>query len=159
MAHVVLTTDVKSFSKTQFAAATTPGDEQRYITTTRPTGERVIGTSLNYLKIKPYSDGGDPAAVYVWGWSFWPDAMAWIPQLLCSFSATFDSQSTTLPNGDVAYEMATATKVTGDVKIYSGVATTGSGGFVMVDTVGCQFVEFEVVDANEPQIYMFTAGL
>lgn len=159
MAHVVLTTDVKSFSKTQFTAATTPGDEQRYITTTRPVGEKVIGTSLNYLKLKLYSSATDTEVVYVWGWSFWPDAMAWVPQLLCSFTATFDATSTTLPNGTVAYEMSNATKITGDMKIYSGISTVDSGGFVMFDTVGCQFVEIEVVDAAEPSLYALTAGL
>lgn len=159
MAHVTLTTDVKSFSKTRFTASQTPGSQQRYITTTRPSSGKVIGTSLNYLKLKLYSAATDTEIFYVWGWSFWPDAMAWVPQLLCSFTATFDNTSTTLPTGEVVYEMSNATKITGDVKIYSGISTVDSGAFVMIDTVGCQFVEFEVVDANGPDIHAFTAGL
>ena len=161
MAHVVLTTDVKSFAKTQFQTNDELEGLERSITTTRPNdaNSTVIGTSLNYMKIKLFSEDAVSKPFYVWGWSFWPDAMAWVPQLLCSFTGTMNATSSTLPDGTVVYEMATATKLTGDVKIYSGTGTTKSGAFVMVDTVGCQFLEITSYDLSQPVIHVFTSGL
>jgi len=162
MSHVTLTTDVKSFSKSSFSLSDTPGTESRIIQATRPTDSAsvVIGTSLNYMKLKLYQSTATTETVYVWGWSFWPTVMAWVPQLLCSFTMTPNASSSVIPSVGTVYEMASATKITGDVKIYNGIASTGVGAFVMVDTVGCQFLEVTTgSDAATPTMHVFSAGL
>jgi|688.fasta_scaffold16103_21 hypothetical protein len=162
MAHVTLTTDVKSFALTSFEISDAAGNEVRIVQTTRPTdnSSTVIGTSLNYLKLKFYSSASSNESIFVWGWSFWPDQMAWVPQLLCSFTMVPNGSTSTVPGVGTVYEMVNATKLTGDVKIYAGVGATSNGGFVLVDTLGCQFVEV-VAGGNpsQPVISVLSSGL
>jgi hypothetical protein len=79
MAQVQLTTDVKSFAMTSVTSviATVPN---KVSTTTQPTGGTgsvLIGSSLNYLKVKVVADVASIVnTITVTGWSFWPDAMA-----------------------------------------------------------------------------------
>jgi hypothetical protein len=159
MSYVTLSTDVKNFQKATFTAssATAPN---RIVTTTKPTGSNsaVFGASLNYLKLKIYSSGTAAPTIYVFGWSFRGETMTYVPQLLCTFSTTLNASSQSL-EGATVYEAASFTQVTGDCKIYSGVAGTGNGGFVMLDTVGCHSVEVYAVDGAGNTITVLSSGL
>jgi hypothetical protein len=163
MAQVQLTTDVKSFYRNQVTSAAS-NPTNKVPTTTQPvtaTGTVVLGTSLNYLKFKIFSSATTSATLNIYGWSFWPDAMAWVPQLLCSVQCAFNSTANTLPGitGNV-YESASFTLQNGDAKIYNGVLTTASGGFILVDTLGSQFVEVHGTDTTTSTVfYLLTAGL
>lgn len=160
MAEVTLTTDVENFGRNTFVSATS-GTPNRVTTTTRPTGTNstVFGGSSNYVKLKLLSTGTTAPTFYVFGWSFWSDYMAFVPQLLCSFTTTMSATSQTTPDGVTVYEVASATVNTGDCKVYNGVSGTGNGGFVMIDIVGCQYVEVCAVDATATTIHVLNSGL
>jgi hypothetical protein len=118
----------------------------------------IFGSSLNYMKLKLYSSGTAAPTVYVFGWSFRSETNAFVPQLLCSFNTTLNASSQTLDSATV-YEAATFTPLTGDCKIYNGVGGTGNGGFVMIDTVGTQFIEVYAVDGAGNTITVLSSGL
>jgi len=158
MAQVQLTTDVKNFKSESFASATIL--TQRKGTTTQPAsaaGSKIIGGSLNYLKFKFFNDTNNAITIYIFGWSFNSDYMMWEPQLLFSCSTTLTS-SFTHPIYGAAYEAASYTKVTGDAKIFNGAAGTGNGGFILVDTLGSQFIEVQGI-ASGGNIYFQHSGL
>ena len=121
----------------------------------------MLGTSLNYLKFKIFSTTTNNPTFNIYGWSFWPDAMAWVPQLLCTVQCTLNPTANTLPGvtGNV-YEVSSFILQNGDAKIYNGVGTTASGGFILVDTLGSQFVEVNGTDTTTSTVFHFlTAGL
>lgn len=146
MAQVQLTTDVKSFkgySQTAEAALV-----QRTASTTRPTdatGRTVIGGGQNYMKFRFFNSSTTTPTIYIYGWSFVPDTMSWEPQLLFSCTTTLTSGTHSHPQFGTVYEVANYTKVTGDAKIFSGPSSTGNAGFILVDTLGCQFIDIHCV--------------
>jgi len=170
MAQVQLTTDVKNFHKLSLDINTSTGAPSRIATTTRPAnvtaavntpGSVIIGGSLNYLKIKGYtSTTASVPTLYVFGWNFSSEIMAWVPQLLATVTTTVNATSQTLPSVGTTNELATYTKSTGDIKSFSGAAGTGNAGFFLVDTLGSEFVEISAVSASSTAtMTFFVAGL
>ena len=164
MAHVQLTTETKNYHKlTSFTVAATTAPVE-IVKTTRPTAQAarstVFGSSLNYMKFKIYSSAVSPApTVYIYGWNYCPEVNGWVPQLLYSGTTTLAS-SQTLPSVGTVYEVASHTKVTGDAKIFTGPAGTASGGFLLVDTLGCEYIEASfTVSSGTPTITVIAAGL
>jgi hypothetical protein len=170
MAQVQLTTDVKNFHKLSLDINTSTGAPNRIATTTRPAnataavntpGGVIIGGSLNYLKIKGYtSTAASVPTLYVFGWNFSSEIMAWVPQLLATVTTTVNGTSQSLPSVGAAHELATYTKSTGDIKSFNGTGGTGNAGFFLVDTLGSEFVEISAVSASSTAIMtFFVAGL
>jgi hypothetical protein len=170
MTHVQLTTDVKNFHKLSLAINTSTGAPNRIVTTTKPAnvaaavntpGSVIIGGSLNYLKIKGYTTTtASVPTLYVFGWNFASEIMAWVPQLLTTVTTTVNASSQTLPSVGTTNELTTYTKSTGDIKTFSGTAGTGNAGFFLVDTLGSEFVEIAAVSASSTAtMTFFVAGL
>lgn len=170
MAQVQLTTDVKNFHKLSLDINTSTGAPSRIATTTRPAnvtaavntpGSVIIGGSLNYLKIKGYtSTTASVPTLYIFGWNFSSEIMAWVPQLLATVTTTVNATSQSLPSVGTVNELATYTKSTGDIKSFSGTAGTGNAGFFLVDTLGSEFVEISAVSASSTAtMTFFVAGL
>ena len=131
MAHVQLTTDVKNFHKLSLDINTSTGAPNRIVTTTKPAnvtaavntpGSVIIGGSLNYLRIKGYTTTtASVPTLYVFGWNFASEIMAWVPQLLTTVTTTVNASSQTLPSVGTTNELTTYTKSSGDIKSFSGV--------------------------------------
>lgn len=146
MAQVQLTTDVKSFKGYSQAAAASL--VQKTASTTRPTdaaGSTVIGGSQNYMKFRFFNSTATTPTIYIYGWSFAPDTMSWEPQLLFSCTTALTSGTHTHPQFGTVREVSNYTKVNGDAKIYPGPSGTGNAAFILVDTLGCQFIEVHCV--------------
>jgi hypothetical protein len=48
----------------------------------------------------------------------------------------------------------------GDAKLYNGATTTTPGGFILVDTLGCEYIEvFSYASSGTPTITVLYAGL
>ena len=126
--------------------------------TTSAPGSVLIGGSLNYLKFKAFSSAsGSTPTIYVYGWNFCSELMAWVPQLLVTCTGAVNTVSQTLPVVGAAFEVTTYTRTGGDAKIYS--ADPGSnGGFFVVDTLGCEFVEIVGVDSVGAKTLSFLVG-
>jgi hypothetical protein len=171
MAQVQLTTDVKSFAMTSVTSVVN-AVPNKVPTTTQPTGGTgsvLIGSSLNYLKVKVVADVASIVnTITVTGWSFWPDAMAWVPQTLCVIQCTPSTasqvgQGALFPNAADAtvFETATYVKSVGDAKIYNAPSAATNGGFFLVDTLGSQFIDFHASSASGSAqiIWILTSGL
>jgi hypothetical protein len=158
MSYVTLTTDAKNFHRETFTSGTAA--PTKILTTTKPasaTGSVVFGASLNYIKLKLYSNTSTAPTFYIFGWNYVQEINAYVPQLLCSFTTTMTgSQANAI--GPV-FEVAGATLVTGDAKIFSGVTTTTAGGFLLIDTLGCEYIEVCSNAAAAPTITVLHAGL
>jgi hypothetical protein len=159
MAQVQLTTDTKNFHLDSFvAAAAAP---TAYMTLTKPasaTGNVTFGASLNYLKLKFYTTGAAPT-LYVMGWNYCNENRAYVPQLLVSFTTTISAAQDLSAVGlsATSYEITGATLSTGDAKIFTGTSTTLPGGFLLVDTLGCEFIQ--VYSGTAGTIYVLNSGL
>jgi hypothetical protein len=165
MAHVQLTTETKNYHKlTSFTVGATTNPTV-IVTTTRPAAQTsrstVFGSSLNYMKFKIYSSGASPApGVFIYGWNYCPEVNGWVPQLLYSGTTTLAASSQSLPSVGTVYEVTNHTKVTGDAKIFSGPTTTTEGAFLLVDTLGCEYIEASfTVASGTPTITVIAAGL
>ena len=166
--QVQLTTNVLSYKYntllTQGASAVS-----RIVTTTKPVSvannpnNLVVGSSLNYLKFKIYSasqvTSGSPSDLYFYGWSFCPDLMAWVPQLLAQVSAYTNTSAISGGPLNGLYEFANFTLTTGDAKLFNGRATTGAAGFLMIDTLGCESIEFTSGATSGTGLTVLTAGV
>lgn len=160
MAHVTLTTDVKGFKGYTLTSATSL--VQRIALTSRPVdsaGRVVIGGSQNYMKFRFFNASATAPTIYIYGWSFNPDAMIWEPQLLFSATTTLTAATHSHPQFGTVYEVANYTKVTGDAKIFSGPSSSGNGAFILVDSVGCQFLDIHCVASGNPITSFTCAGL
>jgi hypothetical protein len=159
MAHVQLTTEAKNFHLTSFVSgAAVPA---LTITATKPasaTGNVTFGASLNYLKLKLYTTGSAPT-IYVFGWNYCPENNTYIPQLLVSFTTTISASTQALATVGLATvsEITGVILSTGDAKIFTGTSTTAPGGFLLVDTLGCEYIQ--VYSATAGTIYVLHAGL
>jgi hypothetical protein len=162
MTHVQLTTETKSFHLESFT--TTGAVPVAIMTATKPAssntgaGNVVFGGSLNYLKLKLYTTGSAPT-MYVFGWNFCPENKTYIPQLLVSFTTTISTATQALASVglDTVYEITGATVATGDFKVFTGTSTILPGGFVLVDTLGCELIQ--VFSGTAGTIYVLHAGL
>ena len=165
MSQVQLTTDVKNFQRTNLTAATGSTVPVKVITTTQPvstTNSAVFGSSLNYLKMKLHSDSTAALTVSVFGWSYYSPDRVWIPQLLCTLTTTQGGSDQTIPGIIVTpqKEVTSYVLTSGDAKIYNSPATATGGAFVLIDTLGSQFVEIYATAASTtPVVYAWTSGL
>lgn len=149
MAQVQLTTDVKNIKGYQQTAAAAL--VQRTATATKPTdgtGRTIIGSSLNYLKFKFFNSNNTTVpTVYIYGWSYNSDNKYWEPQLLYSGTTSLGSLFTHPQFGNV-YEVSNYTTATGDAKVYAAPGGTGNGSFILIDTLGCEFVDVHCVSTT-----------
>jgi hypothetical protein len=163
MAQVTQVTETKSFHLESFTTA--GAVPVATMTATKPAssntaaGNVVFGGSLNYLKLKLYTNTNSAPTMYVFGWNFCPENNTYIPQLLASFTTTISSTTQALgPVGlDTVYEITGATPSTGDLKVFTGTSTTLPGGFVLIDTLGCELIQ--VFSGTAGTIYVLHAGL
>jgi len=122
----------------------------------------VFGASLNYLKLKIYSSANTASQnFYVFGWNYVQENNAYVPQLLAYVQGSVStSQQTGLPGIGSAYEMTSWSLVQGDAKLFVGATTTTPGGFILVDTLGCEYIEFySYASSGTPTISVLHAGL
>ena len=170
MAQVTLTTDVKNFHLETPRAASTSGTVPNKVTQTAlpvsAAGTVVFGTSLNYVKIKTLVAAATTnLTLYIYGWSFSSQLMAYVPQLL--FSTTTNgavsgsTAQSSFPGISVSvYETWQYTKATGDAKIFNAPAVDKGGGFILIDTLGSQFVEIcATASAATPNYYVMHSGV
>jgi hypothetical protein len=164
MSYVTLTTDVKNYQKSANITSVASGSPSPTITaaaphTTVPANSAVIGTSLNYLKVKAYASTTDSVTLTVIGWSYWAAQNSWIPQVLFVCTTTQNSNSQTIPSSGTVYECTQYSKSSGDAKIFNTVASTANGAFFLIDTLGCQFIQFHAMAANTPTVHILTSGV
>lgn len=164
MSQVQLTTDVKNFQRTNLIAATGSTVPVKVVTSTQPistTNSAVLGSSLNYLKMKLHSDSTAALTVSVFGWSYYSVDKTWIPQLLATLTTSQGTSSQTIPGiTAVQYEVSSYVLTSGDAKIYNSPATATAGAFVLIDTLGSQFVEvYATAVSTTPTVYAWTSGL
>lgn len=167
MAYVTLTTDAKNFHKTSFTVNSGTAITKT-LTATKPAsnssvtvGTAVVGASLNYLKVKTYSSANTLTTMYVFGWSWVTELNAYVPQLLASLTPTFSTATqdqSALGLGTV-YEVTNYTVATGDAKVFSGPTTTTAGGFALIDTLGCEFIEFCSTSSASNAVTILYAGV
>ena len=166
MSHVTQVTEVKNFHEPDpFAVAGTTAPTV-IVTAAKPAktaNSMVFGSSLNYLKLKMYVSTNNAPTFYVFGWNFSAQLNAFVPQLLASFTTTLSAATQALASVGIAdgvYEVTNATLATGDVKVFSGITTTTPGGFVLIDTLGSEFIDIRATTAaGTPTIYVLQAGL
>lgn len=162
MTQVTQVTETKSFHLESFTS--TGAVPALIMTATKPAssntgaGNTVFGGSLNYLKLKIYTNGAAPT-LYVFGWNFCPENNTYVPQLLVSFTTTISGSTQALaPFGlDTVSEITGATAATGDFKPFTGTSATLPGGFVLIDTLGCELIQ--VFSGTAGTIYLLHAGL
>jgi hypothetical protein len=155
---VSFTTPAKNFQIYKFnsdAAAYTIASRQ--ITTTKPTngnGSFIVGSPPNYMKIRmalgePYDPVGNGVEIYLVGWNFCADNMSYIPQVLYYSPDSTQSSSiyaSNIPEGPWYEVDKFEVPLQGDAKIFNAItgSLTGSAATLVVDTMGCEFVEIYV---------------
>jgi hypothetical protein len=166
MAHVTQVTEVKNFQRSNLTAPINTVIPVRPITTTQPvaaSGSTVMGTSLNYMKLKLLSSTTDALTVCVWGWSYCgTNGGYWIPQLIATVTTTQATASQVPPTLGTLYEVSTYVLTSGDAKLFNTPATATQGAFILVDTVGCQFLEVYATTSSAStaaDVYVFSSGL
>lgn len=165
MSYVTLTTDAKNFHQASFTAGPAGTAPVKTLTATKPasaTGSTVFGASLNYLKLKLYSSTNTASQnFYVYGWNYVQESNSYVPQLLAYVVGTVSTtQQTSLPGIGSAYEMTSWALTQGDAKLYNGATTTTPGGFILVDTLGCEYIEvFSYNASTTPTITVLYAGV
>lgn len=153
---VSFTTPAKNFHIHTFNSdAAAFGNVSRTITTTKPTnttGRVIVGSPPNYMKIRmalgePY-DSTNGIEIYLVGWNFCSENMAYIPQVL--YYSTGSTQTSALPSAGIPegvyYEVgAWDVPLQGDAKIFNSIATlVGGAATLVVDTMGCEYIEVYV---------------
>jgi len=112
-------------------------------------GVLLAGTSLNYLKIIPVFKTGITAPKFkVTGWNKLVNAsnvhIGWVPQCLFEGSVTLGTNAITV-NSAVDFRVPlTIAKNFGDGKVYNATTVTDTA-FVVVDALGCEYLEIEFV--------------
>ena len=122
----------------------------------------MFGASLNYVKLKLYSSANTASQnFYVYGWNYVQESNSYVPQLLAYVVGTVStSPQTSLPGIGSAYEMTSWALTQGDAKLYNGATTTTPGGFILVDTLGCEYIEvFSYASTGTPTITVLYAGV
>lgn len=166
MAHVTQVTEVKNFQRANLTAPINSVIPARPITATQPvdaSGSIVMGTSLNYIKLKLLSSTTDALTVCLWGWSYCnTNGSCWIPQLLATLTTTQGTASQTPPTLGTLYEVSTYVLASGDAKLFNSQVNPTQGAFILVDTVGCQFLEVYATTASATtaaNVYVWSSGL
>ena len=110
-----------------------------------------------------YVSSNNAPTFYVFGWNFSAQLNAFVPQLLTSFTTTLSAATQSLAAvglADTLYEVTFAALATGDVKVFSGITSTTPGGFVLIDTLGSEFIDIRATSAaGTPTVYVLQAGL
>ena len=122
-------------------------------TTALPTitagGVLLGGTSLNYLKIIPVFKTGITAPKFkVTGWNKLVNSanvhIGWVPQCLFEGTVTIGTNAITVNSASDFRVPLTIVKNFGDGKIYNATTITDTA-FVVVDALGCEYLEIEFV--------------
>ena len=166
MSHVTQVTEVKNFHKADTFAVAGSTAPTVILAAAKPAttaNSAVFGSSLNYLKLKMYVSSNNAPTFYVFGWNFSAQLNAFVPQLLTSFTTTLSAATQSLAAvglADTLYEVTFAALATGDVKVFSGITSTTPGGFVLIDTLGSEFIDIRATSAaGTPTVYVLQAGL
>ena len=165
MPEVKVVTDVVNFQRSVLTAATSNTVPSKVPTATAPaatTNSVVVSPSRNYMKMKLHSSGTAAMTVSVFGWTYFDgNGGIWIPQLICTLTTSQAGSAQTIPGitGN-QYEVTTYAVESGDAKIFSSPTAVTAGGFVLIDTLGSQFVEIYATTASTtPTVYAWTSGL
>lgn len=162
MSHVQLTTEAKNFHKyPTFTISATTAVPIR-MSATKPVSSAasaVFGASLNYLKFKIYTNISQTTSIAIYGWNYVPEINTYVPQLLCLVDGVNTSASAAIPGIGTVYEITSWTLNQGDAKLYNGTTTTTPGGFLLVDTLGCEYIEVRPYAAAGADITILAAGL
>ena len=164
MSYVTLTTDAKNFHQYPTIAMTATGAVPVRLSATKPvtiTNTSVVfGASLNYLKFKFYTDFSQTTNIAIYGWNYVQETNTYVPQLLVLTAGVNTAASATIPGiGASQYEITSWTPAQGDSKNYNGTTTTTPGGFILVDTLGCEYIEVRPYAAANANITVLAAGL
>lgn len=114
--------------------------------------------------MKLHSTSNAALTVSVYGWSYYSDNTTWVPQLLATLTTGVGGALQNIPgiSAGVAdqYEISSYVLASGDAKIYNSPATVTPGAFVVIDTLGTQFVEvYATAFASTPTVNVWTSGL
>ena len=164
MSHVQITTETKNFHKYTLSTLNVTSQTARIATQTKPAGTAnssvLFGASLNYLKLKFYCGTANLNNLYVYGWNWCTELNGWVPQLLATVTPTMAASTQSLPTVGTVYEVTNFVKTTGDCKIYQGQTTTTNGGFLLVDTLGSEYIEIAgTVSSGSGDLVVLAAGL
>ena len=169
MAETKLITDVRNFERASLTAVTGSTVPAKIVTQTQPvsapaSGSVVFGPSLNYLKMKLHSTTNDALTVSVFGWSYYSRDNTWVPQLLVTLTTTVATSAQNIPGLSAGsadqYEISSYVVVSGDAKVYNSPSTATAGAFVLLDTLGAEFVEvYATAFAATPTVNVWTSGL
>lgn len=116
------------------------------------------------MKLKLLSSTTDALTVCLWGWSYCATngVDCWIPQLLATLTTTQGTASQTPPTLGTLYEVSTYVLASGDAKLFNSQVNPTQGAFILVDTVGCQFLEVYATTASATtaaDVYVWSSGL
>lgn len=132
------------------------------LTATKPVSSSagpVFGASLNYLKFKFYTDVSQTTNISVYGWNYVQETATYVPQLLVLLAGACTATSAAIPGIGTVFELTSWTPSQGDSKNYNGTSTTAPGGFILVDTLGCEYIEVRPFAAADANITVLAAGL
>lgn len=122
----------------------------RYATATRPSssgGSLVIATEgMSYMRVLPFfqNTGGNTVtapSMRIIGWSYSQTDSLFIPHLLADLAISLTTQDVTIASISMRQALA-ITKTYGDAKVYSSAASPAAGVGALIDTLGCQSIEF-----------------
>jgi hypothetical protein len=122
-------------------------------------GGIVFGASLNYLKFKFYTSVTQTTNIAVYGWNYVQETNTYVPQLLVLLAGACTASSTAIPGIGTVFELTSWTPSQGDSKNYNGTSTTAPGGFILVDTLGCEYIEVRPFAAASASVTVLAAGL
>jgi hypothetical protein len=165
MPEVKVITDVVDFRRSNMNAASGSVVPNKVVTASVPaatTNSVVVAPSMNYMKMKLHCGSTAALTVSVFGWSYFPnDGGMWVPQLLCTLTTTQGGSDQTIPGIAVAQKEVTAYALTsGDAKIFSTPTAVTPGAFVLIDTLGSQYVEiYATASSTTPVVYVWTSSL
>lgn len=148
LAQIKTDADNLTLAGTTNATVQTSGAD-KYATATRPTsgtGSLVFNAEgLSYMKIIPFfqNTGGNTVTsptLRVIGWNQNVASGLYVPMLLCDVAITLTTQDSTINSASLRQALAIS-KTYGDVKAYSSASSPACGVGMLVDTLGCQFIE------------------
>lgn len=119
----------------------------------------VFGASLNYLKFKIFTTVSQTTSFAIYGWNYVQETNAYVPQLLCLVDGVNTTASTAIPGIGTVFEVTSWDLKQGDAKLYNGTSTTTPGGFLLVDTLGCEYIEVRPYGASNAIVTVLAAGL
>jgi hypothetical protein len=165
MPEVKVITDVVDFRRSSLTAATGSAVPNKVVTASLPaatTNSVVVAPSMNYMKMKLHSSTTAALTVSVYGWSYFAnDGGMWVPQLLCTLTTTQGGSIQTIPGISTnQYEVSAYALGSGDAKLFNSPTTVFPGAFVLIDTLGAQYVEiYASATGSTPTVYAWTSSL